>query len=143
MNNINLENSVENKHQTKYSNISQDITLTKPYNKRPLDKDEYFKKIPNDRNIFYFPSNNKTKNNIIPKETQNKTNIIFNDTYRNNNYLTLKNSFQPKKKILVMKIIKNTTKKNRNNIIENKFNKEIGYKINIIPPKKVIRFIKY
>ena len=143
VNNINLENSVENKHQTKYSNISQDITLTKPYNKRPLDKDEYFKKIPNDRNIFYFPSNNKTKNNIIPKEIQNKTNIIFNDTYRNNNYLTLKNSFQPKKKILVMKIIKNTTKKNRNNIIENKFNKEIGYKNNIIPPKKVIRFIKY
>ena len=136
VNNINLENSVENKHQTKYSYISQDITLTKPYNKRPLDKDEYFKKIPNDRNIFYFPSNNKTKNNIIPKETQNKTNIIFNDTYRNNNYLTLKNSFQPKKSILVMKIIKNTTKKNRNNIIENKFNKEIGYKNNIIPLKK-------
>ena len=143
VNNINLENSVENKHQTKYSNISQDITLTKPYNKRPLDKDEYFKKIPNDRNIFYFPSNNKTKNNIIPKETQNKTNIIFNDTYRNNNYLTLKNSFQPKKKILVMKIIKNTTKKNRNNIIKNKINKEIEYKNNITLPKKMIRFNKY
>ena len=117
--------------------------MTKPYNKRPLDKNEYFKKIPNDINIFYFPSNNKTKNNIIPKEVQIKTNIVFNDTYRNNNYLILKNSYQPKKKIVVMKIIKNTTKNNRNNIIKNKINKEIEYKNNITLPKKMIRFNKY
>ena len=117
--------------------------MTKPYEKRPLNKDEYFKKIPNDKNVFYFPSNNKTKNNIIPKEVQIKTNIVFNDTYRNNNYLILKNSYQPKKKIVVMKIIKNTTKNNRNNIIKNKINKEIEYKNNITLPKKMIRFNEY
>ena len=86
INNMNI--SEENKHQTKNEIIYKSSTFKKMFEKMPLDKDEYPKKIPNDIKIFYFPTNDKIKNTIL-KENQGKDNIVFNKSYELNNYLKL------------------------------------------------------
>ena len=116
--------SEENKHQTKNEIIYKSSTFKKMFEKMPLDKDEYPKKIPNDIKIFYFSTNDKIKNTIL-KENQGKDNIVFNKSYELNNYLKLNNTHQQtlKKKFVVMNMIKNKIESDRNNTLKRIVNK--------------------
>ena len=141
INNMNI--SAENKHQTKNEIIYKSSTFKKMFEKMPLDKDEYPKKIPNDIKIFYFPTNDKIKNTIL-KENQGKDNIVFNKSYELNNYLKLNNSHQQtlKKKFVVMNMIKNKIESDRNNTLKRKVNTELKYRNDLQFPKNIMIFYK-
>ena len=141
INNMNI--SEENKHQTKNEIIYKSSTFKKMFEKMPLDKDEYPKKIPNDIKIFYFPTNDKIKNTIL-KENQGKDNIVFNKSYELNNYLKLNNTHQQtlKKKFVVMNMIKNKIESDRNNTLKRKVNTELKYRNDLKFPKNIMIFYK-
>ena len=142
-NNNNMNISEENKHQTKNEIIYKSSTFKKMFEKMPLDKDEYPKKIPNDIKIFYFPTNDKIKNTIL-KENQGKDNIVFNKSYELNNYLKLNNTHQQtlKKKFVVMNMIKNKIESDRNNTLKRKVNTELKYRNDLKFPKNIMIFYK-
>ena len=141
INNMNI--SEENKHQTKNEIIYKSSTFKKMFEKMPLDKDEYPKKIPNDIKIFYFSTNDKIKNTIL-KENQGKDNIVFNKSYELNNYLKLNNTHQQtlKKKFVVMNMIKNKIESDRNNTLKRKVNTELKYRNDLQFPKNIMIFYK-
>ena len=126
-NNSNLTD-IKSPH-NEYIDISKSLNLNNPsglFEKKPLDKDEKYKKGPNDLNVFYFSQKNNTMN--LPNENLVKTNVFFNNTLRKNKYFNLNEPYQHtiKNKFIVMKIIKKTTNKNdKGNIIINNFNNTI------------------
>ena len=142
-NNNNMNISEENKHQTKNEIIYKSSTFKKMFEKMPLDKDEYPKKIPNDIKIFYFPTNDKIKNTILNRN-QGKDNIVFNKSYELNNYLKLNNTHQQtlKKKFVVMNMIKNKIESDRNNTLKRKVNTELKYRNDLKFPKNIMIFYK-
>ena len=126
-NNSNLTD-IKSPH-NEYIDISKSLNLNNPsglFEKKPLDKDEKYKKGPNDLNVFYFSQKNNTMN--LPNENLVKTNVFFNNTLRKNKYFNFNDPYQHtiKNKFIVMKIIKKTTNKNdKGNIIINNFNNTI------------------